>query len=151
MPPTINEVINQKKFRSLQQKAQIDIIYTANWITTLHSPVFKSYGITVQQYNVLRILKGAQNEPLNMGTIRSRMLDKMSDTSRIIDRMVRMQLVQRISNETDRRSTFISITSKGLQLLDEMQKEEIRLDQTGKNLNDNELELLCTLLDRFRD
>src|SRR5258706_7832745 len=109
---TLEKEINQRKFRNEYQKAGINIIYTYNWVTEKINKIFDEWGITSQQFNILRILRGA-GKPLSTLQIRQRMLDKMSDTSRIVDRLVKKGLVKKSTCKTDRRLVELVITGKG--------------------------------------
>lgn len=151
MAKTIEEEIKQNKFRNTNQRVQLNILYTAGWIFTQHANLFKEHGITNQQYNVLRILRGALPKPCTQLEIRSRMLDRMSDTSRLIDRLEKVGLVKREVNVKDRRSSLIHITQKGLVLLSEMELHDYKLDEITAHLTDEEAATICNLLDKIRD
>ena len=113
----LEDEIHQKKFSSEFQKLTINLIYTNNWIASKHAEYFKNSDITIQQYNVLRILRGQFPNPSSVKLIKERMLDKMSDASRIIDKLKIKKLVVRKECPIDRRSVDILITEKGLELL----------------------------------
>ncbi len=151
MAKTIEEEIKQSKFRNSNQRVQLNILFTAGWIFTRHAALFKEHGITNQQYNVLRILRGSQPKACTQLEIRSRMLDRMSDTSRLIDRLEKADLVKREVNVKDRRSSLIHITQKGLVLLTEMEQNDYKLDEITAHLTDEESTTICRLLDKIRD
>ncbi len=111
--------INQRKFRTEYQKARINIIYTHNWLSEKINSIFEKWEITPQQFNILRILRG-EGKPLSTLQIRQRMLDKMSDTSRIVDRLLKKGLVKKTPNGEDRRLVDVVITSKGRKLLEKI-------------------------------
>src|SRR5215470_12974328 len=111
--------INQRKFRNEYQKARINIIYTFNWLSEKINSIFDESDITPQQFNILRILRGAE-KPLSTMQIRQRMLDKMSDTSRIVDRLVKKELVNKVVCKTDRRLVDVTITDAGMQLMERL-------------------------------
>src|SRR5215210_7297145 len=113
---SIEKDINQKKFRNEYQKSIINMIYTYNWVNEKTKMILDRCDITPQQYNILRILRGA-GEPLSTLQIRQRMLDKMSDTSRIVDRMILKGLVKKMVCKTDKRLVDIVISDKGKNLL----------------------------------
>src|SRR6201985_440587 len=94
--------INQRKFRTEYQKARINIIYTYNWLSERINTIFEEWDITPRQFNILRILRGA-GKPISTMQIRQRMLDKMSDTSRLVDRLLLKGLVKKTANAGDRR------------------------------------------------
>lgn len=150
MHQPIQEAINQRKFRNVHQEVQINIIYTSGWIMDHHHKIFKKFGLSNQQYNVLRILRGAMPETLSLGMIKDRMLDRMSDTSRIVERLRKSGLVKRNTNSTDRRVAKISISEKGLALLQEMASEETNMDTVSKGLNESEAIQLNELLNKLR-
>jgi DNA-binding MarR family transcriptional regulator len=135
------------KFENFKVKALLNIIYTANWITSRQSESFKDFGISQQQYNILRILRGA-NEPLKVQTIKDRMLERSPNATRLMDKLCAKQLIKRLPSEHDRRVVKIEITQQGLDLLStipsDMNKELI------KNLSEAEAEQLSDLLDKMR-
>lgn len=150
MSKTINEELHQPKFRNQHQKVQLNILFTAGWIHSKTQQIFKTYGLSHQQYNVLRILKGAFPAVLSLGQIKDRMLDRMSDTSRIVDRLHLAGLLIRSTDVKDRRVANIRISEKGLNLLNEMEKEEANLDHISSQLSVAESEMLNALLDKIR-
>jgi DNA-binding MarR family transcriptional regulator len=119
--------IQQAKFRNEYQKAAINLIYTFNWLTEKNKQFFDKADITSQQFNILRILRGA-GVPLSTLQIRQRMLDKMSDTSRIVDRLVKKELVKKVICKTDRRLVDVTISDKGLSLLKDLDNYNDELD-----------------------
>lgn len=146
----IEEEIKQKRsFNSLQEKALVNIMYTHGWIIERMRVFFKTYGITNKQYNILRILKGA-DEPLSTSQIRHRMLDKMSDTTRLIDRMITKGWVKKSVSEIDRRLVDIMITDEGLDLLDQIRGIEVKAEEIFSNLSEEEIQKLSHLLDKVR-
>jgi DNA-binding MarR family transcriptional regulator len=145
----IEQDINQPKFRNEYQKAGINLIYTFNWMTGQMKKLHDQFDITSQQFNILRILRGA-GIPLSTLQIRQRMLDKMSDTSRIVDRLVKKELVKKVVCKEDRRLVDVTITEKGLKLLEMMDKYQDDMDNVLKNLNNEEAKTLNRLLDKIR-
>lgn len=146
----LEEAINQKKFKNEWQKATINIIYTYSWMTTHIRAFLKTYGVTLQQYNVLRILRGAHPKPISTSTIRERMMDKMSDASRIVDRLEKKGLIIKQICTHDRRLVDILISPKGLDLLAEVDKEGEKLEVGRSVLSETEAMLLNNLLDKLR-
>ena len=116
----ISKDINSK-FSNYKVKALINILYTANWISSYQNEYFKPFGISPQQFNILRILKGA-NEPLKVQVIKERMIERSPNATRLMDKLCAKQLIERISSPEDRRVVKIDITSKGKQLLNLMGK-----------------------------
>jgi len=147
---TIENDINQEKFRNERQKAAINLIYTYNWISEKMKSFFEQYDITSQQFNILRILRGA-GSPLSTLQIRERMLDKMSDTSRIVDRLIRKDLVNKRVCKSDKRLVDITINGKGIKLLEDMDARNDEMDGVLKNLCEGEAKNLNLLLDKIRD
>lgn len=146
---SLEKDINQKKFRSEHQKAVINLIYTYNWVNEQMKFFFDRVDITSQQFNILRILRGAE-APLSTLQIRQRMLDKMSDTSRIVDRLIVKGLVKKIICKTDKRLVDVSITDKGKKLLEKTDKHEIEMNAIFGSLSDAEAKTLNKLLDKIR-
>lgn len=146
----LEKEINQKKFRNEAHKLGVNLIYTFNWLNHIQSDFFKSSGITSQQFNVLRILRGQNPNPASVKLIRERMLDKMSDASRIVEKLRLKSLVERVTSETDRRECEVYITQKGLDLLAEIDKENDKHDKVFSNLSNDEINQLNILLDKLR-
>jgi DNA-binding MarR family transcriptional regulator len=146
---SINSDINQSKFDNEHVKVMLNIIYSSNWITEKLKATFDTEDITMQQYNILRILRGA-HKPLSTLQLRSRMLDKMSDTSRIVDRLVIKDLVKKIASVTDKRLVDISITNKGLTLLKKLDGNETLGGGVCKMLSESDAKALNVLLDKMR-
>jgi len=145
----IEQDISQAKFRSIYQKATINFIYTFNWMNEKIKNMLDQYDITPQQFNILRILRGA-GKPISTLQIRQRMLDKMSDTSRIVDRLIKKELVKKVVCEGDRRLVDVSISDNGLQLLERIDLLQDEMDAVFKNLTDDEVIMLNNLLDKIR-
>jgi DNA-binding MarR family transcriptional regulator len=150
MSPTIKDAIKQKRFRNPSHQVQVNLIYTSNWLQAQFSKIFKKYGLSSQQYNVLRILNGSYPESLNLNQIKCRMLDKMSDTSRVVERLRLSGYLTRAISKEDRRESIICISKKGLKLIEEMKVEETTMDQIANGLTSTEAAQLCKLLDKFR-
>lgn len=145
----LEEDIQQTQFRNASQKAMINIIYSYNWVNETQSKVFASKDITAQQFNILRILRGAK-QPLSTLQIRQRMLDRMSDTSRIVDRLLKKNFVTKNVCDADKRLVDISISKTGMQLLESMDDEIIELENGFTQLKEDELKQLNFLLDKLR-
>ena len=147
---SIEKDIQQSKFRNEYHKTVVNLIFTYNWITEKTKQFFEKGDITSQQYNILRILRGA-GKPLSTLQIRQRMLDKMSDTSRIVDRLVKKELVQKVICKTDRRLVDVTITDTGLQLLDKLDSYNEQMDAMLESLSEEEAKMLNHLLDKIRN
>jgi DNA-binding MarR family transcriptional regulator len=146
----IEEEIKQKKFKSEYQKMYINLVYTANWMNTQQMRMFKEYGLSVQQYNILRILRGQVPNAVNLGLIQDRMLDKNSNASRLIEKLKIKKLVERKESKIDRRQVDIMITEKGLDLLKKMDGKVEEAESINSNLTKQEAETLSDLLDKLR-
>ena len=147
----IEDEIQQKSFKSEAHKAYINIVYTANYLGVRQAAVFKPFGITPPQFNVLRILRGQHPKPATVNLLMERMLDKTSNVSRIMDKLEVKKLATRKQCPNDRRSVDILITDAGLDLLKKMD-EAMDKQQIGlENLTDAEAQELNRLLDKIRD
>lgn len=146
----LSEEIHQKEFTSLHQKALINILYTYNYIVGEMNVFFKENDLTRQQYNVLRILRGQYPSPSSISLVKDRMLDKMSDASRIIQRLHQKQLVERKIAFDDRRSVEITITQQGLALLANTDEQVKGFTHLVENLTPTEAQQLNFLLDKIR-
>lgn len=128
-------------------KALINIKYTANWLNNLGNDLLKPFKISVQQYNILRILKGAK-EAITVNTVRDRMIEKSPNATRLMDKLCEKDLIERTRCENDRRVVYIKISDKGLKLLDKIAIEEF--NNQLKKLTESEAKLLNKLLDKIR-
>jgi DNA-binding MarR family transcriptional regulator len=146
----IAEDIKQPKFKNEFQKATINLFYTASWLGEKHHTFFKGYGITPAQFNVLRILRGQYPQPSTVNLIIDRMLDRMSNASRIVDKLESKELVIRKQCPNDRRAVDVLISDKGLKLLREMDDEMEVYEKKICNLTEEEAVRLNDLLDKFR-
>ncbi len=147
---SIEKDINQRAFRNEYQKGIINLIYTYNWMNEKMKSVFDKEGITSQQYNILRILRGA-GTPISTLQIRERMLDKMSDTSRIVDRLVLKGLAKKTTCKDDKRLVDVSISPEGQKILATIDEYEKDMDAILGNLSDAEAKTLNKLLDKIRE
>ena len=147
----IDKDINQVKFRNEYQKASINLIYTFGWMTGKSKEILAAEDITPQQFNILRILRGSYPQPLSTLQIRERMLDKMSDSSRIVDRLIAKGLVKKGSCKEDRRLVDVMISEKGKKLLERLDARQDDMDNIIGNLTKKEAALLSDLLDKIRN
>ena len=141
--------INQPKFRSEFQKATINLIFTYNWMNEQMKGFFENEGLTSQQFNILRILRGA-GQPISTLQIRQRMLDKMSDTSRIVDRLILKGFVKKVVCKTDKRLVDVSITDKGKKILSKLDAKESDMDAIINSISEAEAKSLNKILDKLR-
>jgi MarR family 2-MHQ and catechol resistance regulon transcriptional repressor len=137
----------KSRFDNQRVKALINILYTANWITAQQNEFFKSYGLSPQQYNRLRILRGA-GEPLNVQSIKERMIDRSPNVTRLMDKLCAKQLIERLPCDVDRRVVKINITQTGLDLINAIPQDFNH--KVFKNLSEKEAEQLSDLLDKLR-
>ncbi|MBL7894025.1 MAG: winged helix DNA-binding protein [Bacteroidia bacterium] len=148
----IEQAIKQSKFESPFQKAVINIIYTANWLRDQQTELFKKHDILPQHYNVLRIVNGKHPKSVSPGDIKEVMLDKGNDVTRLVDKLVKMDLLKRSLCEENRRKIDINLTDKGVKFLKEinepMRKQYLNMK---KFLSEKEAETLSNLLDKIRD
>lgn len=142
----IGKDINSK-FPNERVKALINIKYTANWLDTIGNTVLKPFKISVQQYNILRILKGA-NEAITVNTVKQRMIQKSPNSTRLMDKLCDKKFIERTRCEQDRRVVYVKITDIGLKLL-----SKINIDEFNNQMNsitEKEAKLLNTILDKIR-
>jgi len=146
---SIDKDINQRSFKSEHQRAIINLIFTYNWTTEQLKQIFDKEDLTMQQFNILRILRGSE-APLSTLQIRERMLDKMSDTSRIVDRLIIKGLAKKIVCKADKRLVDVSITDKGRKVLQKIDLQEDEMQNITSALSDKEAKTLNKLLDKIR-
>ncbi len=147
---TIEEII-QAKTLPLSRKLTINLLYSANWANDMITEAIKPFDISLQQFNVLRILRGQDDQPANLSTINSRMVAKTSNTTRLVDKLITKGYTERITCPSNRRKVEITITQKGLTLLDTIDPIINSAEKkVTKQLNDNELEILNKLLNKLR-
>jgi len=146
----IEKEIHQKKFKNETQKLVVNLAFTASWLQAEFSKKIKPFEVSGQQYNILRILRGRHPGYASNGYITERMMDKMSNSSRLVEKLRSKGLVERIQCPVDRRAVEISITSKGMELLGKLDKLENEAVQTFKTLSDPEKKEMNRLLNKLR-
>jgi DNA-binding MarR family transcriptional regulator len=135
----------------LSRKLTINILYTANWANEILTETLKSSDLSLQQFNVLRILRGQKGKPANLSTLNERMVTKMSNTTRLVDKLITKELVDRKQCPSNRRKIEITITPTGLSLLNSLDSAVDRAEEKiTQHLNTTELELLNTMLNTLR-
>lgn len=150
--PTIEELIKTKPYKDPSQRAFVNIIYTGSWLVSRFNQVLKPYGISEPQYNVLRILKGQNGKCMPLYEIQDRMVQRMSNVSRLIDKLLEKGYVLRSERKDNRRMVDIQITDKGLKLIDELDAPiEKAFKQINENLKKEEARQLSEWLDKLRD
>lgn len=142
----ISKDINSK-FTDSKVKALINILYTASWITSFQNEFFKPFGISPQQFNILKILNGAK-EPLKVQTIKDRMIERSPNATRLMDKLCDKQLIERFPCPEDRRVVHIEITIKGKELLTTI--SDNFNEELVKNITQQEAQQLSDLLDKMR-
>ncbi len=147
---SIEQDIKQTNFKTPYSKAVINVFYTNNWLQSMQVEIFKPFDLTLQQYNVLRILRGQYPNPITVIAIIERMLDKMSNASRLVDKLLAKDLVVRKLCPHDRRAVDVIITEKGLELLDELDALQNQWEDKLHGLTENEALKLSELLDKMR-
>ena len=147
----IEDIIKTENQLPASRRLIISLFSTTSWATEQISEVLKPHGISLPQFNVLRILRGQKEKPANLNTIQDRMVNKMSNTTRLVDKLISKSLVKRIVCEKNRRKVEITITSEGLTFLKklDMVMDEIESEIT-QNLNESEIQQLTNLLYKIR-
>ena len=146
----IEEEIKQTKFKNAFQKVAINLQFTAKWLEATSSTFFKEFGVTMQQFNILRILRGQNQNSISAAEIKHRMLDRNSDVSRLLDRLIDKKLVSKTQCESDKRATDVIITPAGMKLLAKIDDRLDEIDSKILNLTAKEATLLSDLLDKCR-
>ncbi len=147
----LEEELKMSKFRSEYHRAALNILFTSYWLNDKARNLLKPYGITAQQYNVLRILRGQHPNPISTNEIRDRMLDRMPDTSRIVDRLLKQGLLERKTCKADKRLVDVCITEAGLKLLNDIDSQPGEgIDNGLRTLTEDEARTISDLLDKAR-
>lgn len=152
----LEKEIQQSKFKNQKEKALINILFTGNWLNALNGRFLKEnfkkegFEISTQQYNVLRILRGSYPGKMMLNDIQKRMLDRMSNASRLVDKLVLNGLASRKESHSDRRKVDILITKKGLALLEEIDKKMFEVNQHFDKISEEEACQLNQILDKLR-
>ncbi|MGB7527611.1 MULTISPECIES: MarR family winged helix-turn-helix transcriptional regulator [Sphingobacterium] len=148
--PKIEELVKVRQFASPWHRATINIIYTNNWLNVMLEKRANAKQITLQQFNVLRVLRGQYPKPVTNNLLKERLLTKTPDISRLVDRIVSKDLVSREKNSVDKRAVDLLITEKGLELLQEIETEMMLDDVLPQNISAEDCLKLSELLDKFR-
>ena len=147
----LEQAIQSVNFKNETHKAGLNILYTAWWLKTLMSKELKSFGLTHEQYNVLRILKGKSPEEMCVKDIACRMIEKSSNVPRIIDRLVIKKLVRRSNDANDKRHTVMSLTEAGLNILELSTQKINRVFEKTILMNEASATKLNNLLELIRE
>jgi DNA-binding MarR family transcriptional regulator len=146
----LEEAIKSNRFNDERHKATVNILYSAYWLRNSFSTALKEYDLTLEQHNVLRILKGSYPKALCVKEIASRIIEKSSNVPRIIDRLVTKKLVQRGQSKEDKRETLVSLTESGISMIDKARKLIERVTNDIININEEEGHLINELLEKIR-
>ncbi len=147
----IENEVQTKGFQNEFHKAQVNIIFTGWWLKNRMLPFLRSHGLSHEQFNVLRIIRGRKNKAVCVKDITARMLERSSNTTRIIDKLEVKQLVARRQSQQDKRELHIVLTEQGTALLKKIDQEWMEGDPVRIGLNEVEAGILNTLLDKLRD
>lgn len=147
---TLEVAIQQAEFKDVYTKGVINLLYTHSYMVGVQNTLFKPHELSPEQYNVLRILRGQQGKPATVMAIQERMLNKMSNASRLIDKLQAKDLVKRDACPANRRQVDVVITHKGMQLLELLEKQVTEVNRTAMHLTEEEVVQLNTLLDKLR-
>jgi len=146
----IEDEIKQKAFKSEYEKLVVNLIFTHNWLIHILKEQLQNFEITITQYNILRILRGQYPTPVSINLLKDRMLDKMSDTSRLVERLRVKGLVDRKISTDDRRKSDVKITDKGLKLLKNLDYIDSKAEAILSSINEKEAKSINRLLDKLR-
>jgi DNA-binding MarR family transcriptional regulator len=146
----IEEAIKQAEFKDSYNKAVVNLLYTHSYLVSFQTSVLKPMDLSPEQYNVLRILRGQQGKPATIAAIQDRMLNTMSNASRLVDKLKSKELVKRDECPENRRKVDVLITEKGLRLLEFLEPQIAALNKNVIHLGEQEVVLLNELLDKLR-
>jgi DNA-binding MarR family transcriptional regulator len=147
----LEEAIKSNKFRNEVHKAGLNILYTAWWLKTIISKELKEYGLTHEQYNVLRILKGRHPEQMCVKDIACRIIEKNSNVPRIIDRLELKKFVRRSASLNDKRETAIVLTPAGINILDIATAKVNKVFENFVVMDESSANTLNKLLEKIRE
>jgi len=146
----LEEELKQESFSSEHQKAVLNILFTGHWLDSDSARLLKPFGVSPQQYNVLRILKGQGKNAISVNNIMSRMIDKMSNASRLVEKLRQKELIERVTCEHDRRQVDVKITAKGLKLLAATDETMNSFDSLKSKISIEEAKQLSEILEKIR-
>jgi DNA-binding MarR family transcriptional regulator len=146
----LEQEIKQEKFHNDHQKAAINILYTGSWLYNINAAWLKKSGITPEQFNVLRILRGSFPQPMMLTEITGRMIDKSSNCTRLVEKLRQKGLVNRQTCENNRRQVDISITDKGQHVLKKIDASQPAWMETMGKISKTEAKELNRILDKLR-
>ena len=146
----IEQDVKQARFSSEFQKAMVNILFTSSWLSNKNTVYFKKFDISPEQFNVLRILRGSHPNPMRLSDIADRMIERNSNCTRLVEKLRQKRMVNRELCETNRRQVDISITSKGLKILEEIDQDEEYWTAAEKKITKVEARELNRILDKLR-
>jgi DNA-binding MarR family transcriptional regulator len=150
--PVLEEIIKTKPIEDMHMRAYLNIMYTGNWISNRVNQALKPFDLTEQQYNVLRILRGQQGETMSLFEIQDRMIQKMSNVSRLIDKLLQKGLVERKECKVNRRKVDIRITDAGLAVLNDAEAPiQANFSEIAQNFTAEEAKAVASMLDQIRN
>lgn len=147
----IEKEIQQKSFSSNRHKAHINILFTASYLSSVTNKALKPFGISAQQYNLMRILKGQHPRAASIKLLTERMLDKMSNASRLVEKLRVKGYISRVECPEDRRQVNVKLTDEGLKVLEDSTKSMDVMARFMDNLTEEEAGILSDYLDKIRD
>ena len=147
---SIENDIKQKTFKNLYNKVTVNIMFTSGWLTNSYAKILKPYNLTEQQYNVLEILQKCYPQVATVNYIIEGMIEKMSNASRLVDKLVLKGLVEKVKSKYDLRSVDVILTEKGITLLDKLSKVIYEHEISTHTLDDNEINILNALLEKLK-
>lgn len=148
---SIEKEIKQKKFKNPYNKVTVNVMFTTGWLLNKYAKILKPYNLTEQQYHVLKILRASYPRTATVNYILEGMIDKMSNASRLVDKLVSKDLVKKVKSQYDLRSVDILLTEKGIVLMHELSEIINEYESSLYGLDENEIRLLNTLLEKLRN
>lgn len=148
---SIEKDIKQKKFNNPYNKLTVNVMFTSGWLLREYAKILKPYNLTEQQYNVLKTLRESHPQAATVNYILEGMIDKMSNASRLVDKLVSKELIKKVRSNQDLRSVDILLTKKGITLLNELTIVMNEYDNSFCGLSESEISLLNTLLEKLRN
>ncbi len=146
----LEQEIHQSKFDDEYHKLMVNLMFTGSWLNIRQIQFFRTYELSPQQYNILRILRGQYPNPASVNLLIDRMLDKMSNASRLVDKLVDKELVERTKCKSDARQVDVLLSKKGIKLLKQIDIDIKNFESDLNNLNKEEAVQLSDLLDKMR-
>ncbi|WP_347160272.1 MarR family winged helix-turn-helix transcriptional regulator [Pontibacter chitinilyticus] len=146
----IEDEIQQKEFKDDYRRLLVNLLFTNNWVSQQTMPFFRQHGLTLQQHNVMGILRGQHPEPVCFGDIQCRMVDRSSNVTRLIDKLIEKGYVTRDICQANRRMIEVRLTEKGLQKMQEIDQDAQELYKRFHNLSQEEAVLMSKMLDKLR-